>query len=164
MWRAKWTDITCQSALQMQSLIGASKPASQWVNDPPNRHDWQVASGSGVRFFRWERLVAASFAVSDPVGAMAAFESAAVTRAGSIGALAAFEIPAGSGCAADAARPICLATVRGPVGHVQSITVFLDGLLNSRSRFLEIIGGHHGNDLNACLEGEKPRFGQGGNL
>ena len=36
------------------------------------------------------------------------FESAVVTRAGSIGALAAFEIPAGSGCAANAARRMCL--------------------------------------------------------
>ena len=29
---------TCQSALQMQPLIGASKPAREWVNDPPNRY------------------------------------------------------------------------------------------------------------------------------
>jgi len=44
--------------------------------------------------------------VGVPVGTIKGFESAAVTRAGSIGAIAAFEIAGGSGWAADAARRI----------------------------------------------------------
>ncbi len=31
-------ELECQSGIQMQPLIGVSKPAREWVNDPPNRY------------------------------------------------------------------------------------------------------------------------------
>ncbi len=44
------------------------------------------------------------------------------------------------------------------------LPVLLDGLLDSWPRLLEIVEDHHGDDLQAGVEGVEPGLRQGGNL